>query len=64
MTLWFIGGLVLGLAMRLTMTTFTGRQIMWWPAWWAAGLAFLGIELAAQTGLQLRGRASFFNGRG
>ncbi len=32
--------------------------------WWLAGLIFVGIELVAQLGLQLRGRPSFFNGRG
>lgn len=35
-----------------------------WVAWWMAGLAFIGIELVAQLALQLRGRPSFFNGRG
>jgi hypothetical protein len=61
---WFVGGLALGFGMRLTVLAFTGGQRMWWPVWWAAGLAFLGIELVAQTGLHIRGRPSFFNGRG
>ena len=35
-----------------------------WATWWVAGFAFIGIELVAHLGLQLRGRPSFFNGRG
>lgn len=64
LAVWFIGGLALGFAMHLTVIAFTGRPIARWPAWWAAGLAFVGIELVAQAGLQFRGRPSFFNGRG
>ncbi|MDB4915311.1 MAG: hypothetical protein JWM95_2955 [Gemmatimonadetes bacterium] len=61
---WFIGGLVLGIGMRLTVLAFTGRQSTQWLAWWAPGLAFIGIEFIVQAALQLRGRPSFFNGRG
>ena len=64
LAVWFIGGLGLGFGMRLTVLALTGRRSMWSPVWWAAGLAFLAIELIAQTGLQIRGRPSFFNGRG
>ena len=64
LVVWFVGGMVLGFGMRLTASAFTGRGSARWPAWWVAGFAFLGIELMAQTGLQLRGRPSFFNGRG
>ena len=64
LALWFIGGLALGFAMHLTVIALTGRPMARWPAWWIAGLAFLGIELVAQAGLQFRGRPSFFNGRG
>jgi hypothetical protein len=37
---------------------------VYWPAWWLAGLAFIGIELAAHLVLQLRGRPNFYSGRG
>ncbi|MFL5605614.1 MAG: hypothetical protein ACJ8AD_04140 [Gemmatimonadaceae bacterium] len=66
LTVWFMGGLGLGFGMRLTVIAFAGRQsTQWqWPSWWAAGLAFLGLELTAHAALQLRGQPSFFNGRG
>jgi len=35
-----------------------------WPAWWLGGLAFIGIELTVHLLLLLRGRPSFYNGRG
>jgi len=61
---WFIGGIGLALAMRLTATALTGLRRASWATWWIAGAAFVGIELVAQLVLQLRGRPSFFNGRG
>jgi len=64
LAVWFMGGLGLGFGMRLTVIASTGRHSTQWPAWWAAGLAFLGIELTAQAALEFRGRPSFFNGRG
>jgi hypothetical protein len=64
LALWFVGGVALGLGMHLTVIAFTGRQSAHWPPWWAAGLAFIGLELVAQAVLQFRGRPSFFNGRG
>ena len=64
LAVWFVGGVALRLGMRLTIFAFTGRLIAQWPPWWVAGLAFVGIELVAHAGLQLRGRPSFFNGRG
>jgi hypothetical protein len=64
LAVWFVGGLLLGFGMRLTVVAFTGRRSPLWPAWWVPGLAFIGIELIAQAGLQFRGRPSFFNGRG
>jgi hypothetical protein len=54
---WFVGGIVL--SMGMVATGFEGR-----PAWWVAGLAFIGIELVAHVFLQLRGLPSFYNGRG
>jgi hypothetical protein len=61
---WFIGGIGLAIGMRLTATAFTGFQPGRWPPWWLGGLAFIGIELLAHLALQLRGRPSFYNGRG
>ena len=62
--LWFIGGIGLALGMRMTAMALTGFRPAHWPAWWLGGLAFIGIELAAHLVLQLRGRPSFYNGRG
>ena len=61
---WFIGGLGLAVGMALTSAAFTGSRRMHWPAWWVGGLAFIGIELVVHLVLQLRGRPSFYNGRG
>jgi len=54
----------LGLVMNLTARALAILQLAHWPVWWAAGLAFVAIELAAHLALQLRRRPSFFNGRG
>jgi hypothetical protein len=50
--------------MWLTAAALPGLRPPRAAVWWLAGLGFIGVELAAQTGLQLRGRPSFFNGRG
>ncbi len=64
---WFVAGAGLALGMILTARPL-GEP---WPAQWPVrrvcvlgGLAFIGIELVAHLLLQLRGRSSFFNGRG
>jgi hypothetical protein len=59
---WFVGGIGLAIGMGLTAMALTGFRH--WPAWWLAGLAFVGIELVTHLVLQLRGRPSFYNGRG
>lgn len=64
LAVWFIGGVGLAFGMRLTAMAFTGRRPAPWATWWMAGFAFIGIELVAHLVLQLRGRPSFFNGRG
>ena len=64
LAVWFIGGVVLALGMWLTAMTLTAMRRPPWATWWVAGFAFIGIELVAQLALQLRGRPSFFNGRG
>jgi hypothetical protein len=61
---WFVGGIVLGLGMGFTAMALAGFKPASWPAWWLAGLAFIAVELVAQFLLQLRGRPSFYNGRG
>src|SRR4051812_48307982 len=61
---WFFAGVGLALGMALTATALTAVRPRRWPAWWLGGCAFIGVELVAQLGLQLRGRPSFYNGRG
>jgi len=61
---WFVGGSGLALGMGVTAMALTGRPPERWPAWWLGGLAFIGVELVAHVFLQLRGRPSFYNGRG
>jgi hypothetical protein len=61
---WFLGGCGLGVGMALTGRALGGIGLTHWPAWWAAGVAFIGVELVAHSVLQARGRASFFTGRG
>lgn len=61
---WFVGGVGLANCMRWTAMALSGFQMRLWPAWWIAGLAFIAIELVAHLALQLRGRPSFYNGRG
>lgn len=61
---WFVGGSGLALAMSLTAMAVAGFRPVQGPAWWLGGLAFIGIELVVHLVLQLRGQASFYNGRG
>ena len=61
---WFLGGGGLGVGMVLTARALGGIRLTHWPAWWLAGLGFIGVELVAHAALQARGRPSFFNGRG
>jgi hypothetical protein len=62
---WFVGGGGLAIGMGLTAIALAGLRPAHWPAWWwLGGLAFIGIELATHLVLQLRGRPSFYNGRG
>lgn len=67
LAVWFLGGAALALAMALTAIALPGFRPPHRPALWLAGLgglAFIGIELVAHLVLQLRGRSSFYNGRG
>ncbi len=61
---WFVGGAGLAIGMGLTAMALAGFRPARWPAWWLGGLAFIGIELVTHLALQLRGRPSFYNGRG
>jgi hypothetical protein len=61
---WFVGGIVLAMGMSLTASVLTRFRLADRPAWWLGGLAFIAIELLVHLGLQLRGRPSFYNGRG
>jgi hypothetical protein len=61
---WFVGGTALALGMGLTAMALAGFGPARWPAWWVGGLAFIGVEQVAHLALQLRGRPSFYNGRG
>ena len=61
---WFVGGAGLALGMCLTAMTFGDRRPIQWLSWWRGGLAFIALELVAHLFLQLRGRPSFYNGRG
>ena len=61
---WFLGGTGLAIGMGLTAMALVGFRPAHWPAWWFGGLAFIGIELLGHLVLQLRGRPSFYDGRG
>jgi len=61
---WFVGGTGLAVGMALTALVLAGFRPAQWPAWWLGGLAFIGLELVVHLVLQLRGRPSFYSGRG
>ena len=61
---WFLGGCGLGVGMLLTARALGEMRLTHRPAWWVAGVVFIGVELVAHTVLQARGRPSFFSGRG
>jgi hypothetical protein len=61
---WYLGGCILVLGMCLTATALDALPPARWPRWWLGGLAFIGIELLVHLVLQLRGKPSFYNGRG
>jgi len=64
LVVWFVGGSILVLGTMLTAMMLTRFRPPHWAAWWLGGVAFIGIELVAHLALQLRGRPSFYNGRG
>lgn len=61
---WFVGGTGLGLGVALTAMWLAGLEPVRWPAWWLGGPILVGLELVVHLLLQLRGRPSFYDGRG
>ena len=59
---WFVGGALLAIGMRLTASALLGRMPFPWLTWAVAGSVFVAIELVAHAGLLVRGRPSFYNG--
>ena len=64
LAVWFVGGVGLMYGMLMTATGLARFARERWPAWWVGGLVFIGVELIAQLALHMRGRPSFYNGRG
>lgn len=64
LTIWFAGGILLGVGVQLTLRFLVGRAPLVWLTWAIAGALFIVIELVAHAALHLRGRPSFYNGRG
>jgi len=61
---WFVGGILLGFAVRLTANALLPRARLDWLTWATAGAAFVAIELTAHAALYLRGLPSFYAARG
>jgi hypothetical protein len=64
LVVWFVGGVVLAAAMRWTAVALGADRWFPGPVWWVAGFGLIVIELIAHGVLHLRGRPSFYNGRG
>lgn len=67
LVVWFVAGVLLGAGMWLTAAVLPGLRPPHAPVTRLlalAGVAFIGLEVVAQTWLQLQGRPSFFDGRG
>jgi fatty acid desaturase len=62
--MWFVGGMVLALGVRLTAMLLLEDQSLARLTWATAGTVFVAIELVAHAALHLRGRPSFYNGLG
>lgn len=61
---WFAGGCLLSLGMRLTASAFVPWRSSQWLTWYLGGAAFVGVELVMHLLIQLRGKPSFYNARG
>jgi hypothetical protein len=64
LVVWFAGGVLVGIGVRMTASGLFGRPRIGWLTWATAGAAFILIELVAHAALQARGRPSFYNGLG
>ena len=64
LAIWFFGGVLLGIVMYQTAIRLMPMLPRPWTMWWIGGVGFVAVELLAHAGLQLRGRPSFYNGRG
>lgn len=62
--LWFVGGMLLLVAMQLTATALAGSGPIARVAPWIGGIAFIGMELVVHLAARLRGMRSFYDGRG
>ena len=58
---WFVGGLILGLAAELV-TVLAAYKPAEWPTWWVMGIGFVGLELVVHLLILLRGRPNFYDG--
>ena len=61
---WFVAGIGLGLGAVLTGAVLGNWHPPHWLRWWHGGVILIGVELVAHLLLRLRGRASFYSGRG
>jgi hypothetical protein len=61
---WFAGGVAMVYAIRMTALALTGTSPLRATQWWIGGVGFIAIELIVHAVLQMRGRPSFYNGRG
>lgn len=61
---WFLGGIVLAVGVRLTAAVVLSRAPLLGLTWAVAGMGFIAVELIAHAALHARGRPSFFNGLG
>jgi hypothetical protein len=61
--IWFVGGAVLALGVRLTAQLLQHARMAWLTLVVGGGL-FIAIELVTHAALHLRGRPSFYNGLG
>jgi len=59
---WFVGGIVLLLAMNLTAMALAGFSYEHWRPWWFGGLGFIAVELVVHLVLLFRGIPNFYKG--
>ena len=61
---WFLGGIAITGGMALVRPVEATLRLQFAP-WWASGILFIGLELFVHMfALQLRGKPSFYNGKG